>query len=60
MLTRHYPELIVRNVENLRWKKFLAQQVAHANGVAPMYAPGCPGCEDFGFCYPREAARLSG
>ncbi|KND60831.1 Nitrogenase FeMo-cofactor synthesis molybdenum delivery protein NifQ [Candidatus Burkholderia verschuerenii] len=58
MLGRHYPELIARNTENLRWKKFLAQEVAHANGVAPTCAPGCPGCEDYGFCYPAET--LSG
>ncbi|BAN28145.1 NifQ family protein (plasmid) [Caballeronia insecticola] len=52
MLTRHYPELVARNVANLRWKKFLAQEVAHAQGVAPTCAPGCPGCEDYAFCYP--------
>lgn len=55
MLERHYPQLIARNVENLRWKKFLAQEVAHAKGEAPTCAPGCPGCEDFGFCYPGVA-----
>jgi nitrogen fixation protein NifQ len=58
MLGRHYPELVARNLENLRWKKFLAQQVAHANGVAATCAPGCPGCEDFAFCYPQAAARV--
>jgi nitrogen fixation protein NifQ len=52
MLERHYPALVARNTANLRWKKFLAQEVAHANGVAPTCAPGCPGCEDYGFCYP--------
>ncbi|BBU32817.1 hypothetical protein BTHE68_65510 (plasmid) [Burkholderia sp. THE68] len=52
MLERHYPALVARNVANLRWKKFLAQEVAYARSVAPMGAPGCPGCEDYGFCYP--------
>ena len=52
MLARHYPELIARNVENMRWKKFLAHEVAHARGDAPTCAPGCPGCEDYAFCYP--------
>jgi nitrogen fixation protein NifQ len=52
MLERHYPALVARNVENLRWKKFLAQEVAHARGEPPTCAPGCPGCEDFAFCYP--------
>ncbi|SAK80219.1 hydrogenase [Caballeronia glebae] len=54
MLGRHYPDLIARNVTNMRWKKFLAQEVAHARGVEPTCAPGCPGCEDFGFCYPEN------
>ena len=52
MLGRHYPALVARNTANLRWKKFLAQEVAHERGDAPTSAPGCPGCEDFGFCYP--------
>lgn len=52
MLERHYPMLVARNTTNLRWKKFLAQEVAHAQGVAPTSAPGCPGCDDYGLCYP--------
>ena len=54
MLERHYPALIARNVTNMRWKKFLAQEVAHARDVEPTCAPGCPGCEDYGFCYPDK------
>ncbi len=55
ILTRHYPDLVARNVEGLRWKKFLAQQLAVEHGRVPSPAPGCPGCEDFGFCYPKDA-----
>jgi nitrogen fixation protein NifQ len=53
IMTRHYPRLVARNVDNLRWKKFLAQQLALAHGRVPAPAPGCPGCEDFGFCFPK-------
>jgi nitrogen fixation protein NifQ len=53
ILTRHYPRLVARNVDNLRWKRFLAQQLALAKGKAPSPAPGCPGCEDYGVCYPK-------
>jgi nitrogen fixation protein NifQ len=53
ILTRHYPRLVARNVDQLRWKRFLAQQLALAEGRAPGPAPGCPGCEDFGFCFPE-------
>jgi nitrogen fixation protein NifQ len=53
MLTRYFPALIARNVDNLRWKKFLAAQYALSLGLPPGPAPGCPGCEDYGFCFPQ-------
>lgn len=52
MLDRYFPALAARNVAHLRWKKFLAQEVAASLDVPPGPAPGCPGCEDFGFCFP--------
>lgn len=52
MLERFFPEVVARNVEGLRWKKLLARELALASGATPGPAPGCPGCEDFGFCFP--------
>lgn len=52
MLDRYFPALAARNVAQLRWKKFLAQEVAASLGLQPGPAPGCPGCEDFEFCFP--------
>jgi nitrogen fixation protein NifQ len=52
ILTRHYPRLVARNTGGMRWKKFLARELALAEGRAPVPAPGCPGCEDYAFCYP--------
>jgi nitrogen fixation protein NifQ len=52
MLKRYFPELESLNVANLRWKKFLAQQLALSSGQEPGPAPGCPGCEDYGYCFP--------
>lgn len=52
MLTRYFPTLVVLNVANLRWKKFLAAQRALSLGLQPGPAPGCPGCEDYGHCFP--------
>ena len=54
MLTRFFPAVVARNREGLRWKKLLARELAWANGGVPGPAPGCPGCEDFGFCFPPE------
>jgi nitrogen fixation protein NifQ len=52
MLERFFPEVVSRNVEGLRWKKLLARELALSMGATPGPAPGCPGCEDFGFCFP--------
>jgi len=52
MLTRYFPSLVALNVENLRWKKFLAAQCALSLGLQPGPAPGCPGCEDYRYCFP--------
>lgn len=54
MLTRYFPALVALNVENLRWKKFLARQRALSLGLPPGPAPGCPGCEDYGFCFASQ------
>lgn len=54
MLTRYFPRLVELNVGNLRWKKFLAQQRALSLGLEPGPAPGCPGCEDYGHCFPGD------
>lgn len=51
MLTRYFPTLVVLNIADLRWKKFLAQQRALSLGLQPGPAPGCPGCEDYGYCF---------
>jgi nitrogen fixation protein NifQ len=55
MLERYFPSLAALNVENLRWKKFLAQQLALALGQEPGPAPGCPGCEDYQLCFPHAS-----
>ncbi|RFU49885.1 nitrogen fixation protein NifQ [Paraburkholderia sp. DHOC27] len=52
MLERFFPALAARNVDNLRWKRFLAQELALSLGQTPGPAPGCPGCEDYRFCFP--------
>lgn len=52
MLTRYFPTLVALNVADLRWKKFLAGQWALSFGLQPGPSPGCPGCEDYGYCFP--------
>lgn len=51
MLQRYFPVLVARNTDGTRWKKFLARELALSLGVPPRPAPGCPGCEDFSYCF---------
>ncbi|MCP2515013.1 MAG: nitrogen fixation protein NifQ [Achromobacter mucicolens] len=55
LLARHYPGLVSRNVDNMRWKKFLAYSACEHAGLPAAAAPGCGDCEDSEFCY-RAAA----
>ena len=55
MLSRYFPALVARNVDGMRWKKFLARELALSLGVTPQPAPGCPGCEDFTYCFSDKA-----
>jgi nitrogen fixation protein NifQ len=54
-LSRYFPLLVARNVDGMRWKKFLARELALSLGVTPQPAPGCPGCEDFAYCFGDKA-----
>ncbi|MGF6972218.1 hypothetical protein QFZ94_000645 [Paraburkholderia sp. JPY465] len=51
MFTRYFPTLVERNIDNLRWKKFLASQCALPLGLEPGPAPGCPGCRTTGTAF---------
>ncbi len=57
MLSRYFPTLVARNVDGMRWKKFLARELALSLGLVPQPAPGCPGCEDFGFCFGSKGGK---
>lgn len=50
-LHRYFPGLPERNTDDMRWKKFLAYDLAAARGEPPQPAPGCPGCESYRRCY---------
>lgn len=52
-LQRYFPGLPERNTTHMRWKKFLAYDLAAARGEAPAPAPGCPGCEAYRGCFPQ-------
>ncbi|MPS26309.1 nitrogen fixation protein NifQ [Pigmentiphaga sp.] len=53
-LHRYFPGLPERNTGDMRWKKFLAHDLAVTRGETPQPAPGCPGCEEYGRCFPKR------
>jgi len=55
-LHRYFPGLPERNTGDMRWKKFLAYDLAAARGEPPQPAPGCQGCESHRRCYSTRLA----
>ena len=53
-LHRYFPGLPERNTGDMRWKKFLAYDLAVTRGETPQPAPGCPGCEEYARCFPKR------
>lgn len=43
--------LYIRNSSNMKWKRFIFQELAQHLGVPQLSPPGCSGCEDFQFCF---------
>ncbi len=52
-LMRHYFEpLFLRNTLNLKWKRFLYEQLGAARGTPGLRPPGCGQCDQFQQCFP--------
>ena len=54
LLHEHFPLLAMRNVNNMRWKKFFYQQLCEQVGVRACRAPSCGVCARFGECFGSE------
>jgi nitrogen fixation protein NifQ len=52
----YFEPLYLANVHDLKWKRFLYQQLGAALGHEDLRAPGCASCGDFGRCYPDGPA----
>lgn len=54
-LLRHYfAPLYRRNVLNLKWKRFLYQQLGAERGQPDLRASGCSHCDHFEQCFPAQ------
>jgi nitrogen fixation protein NifQ len=54
LMERNFPTLAVKNVHNMKWKKFLYKQLCVAEGVYVCRAPSCEVCADYDVCFGPE------
>lgn len=54
LLRRHFPALALRNVKDMKWKKFLYKQLCEREDVRVCKAPNCEVCNDFVHCFGAE------
>ena len=54
LLAYNFPELVVRNAKDMKWKKFLYKQLCEAEGLYVCRAPSCEVCKDYPQCFGPE------
>jgi nitrogen fixation protein NifQ len=55
LMWRNFPPLAARNVNNMKWKKFLYKQLCVTEGIYTCRAPSCEVCADYDNCFGSEA-----
>lgn len=54
LLHRHFGPLAMRNVNDMKWKKFFYRQLCEEEGVSICKSPVCDTCSDFTHCFGPE------
>lgn len=54
LLNHNFPEMAVRNAQDMKWKKFLYKQLCEAEGLYVCRAPSCEVCKDYPVCFGSE------
>lgn len=54
MLKRNFPSLAAKNVQDMKWKKFLYKQLCLQEGLYICRSPSCDTCIDYGDCFGNE------
>lgn len=55
LLTHNFPLLAMRNVQDMRWKKFFYKQLCEQDGGYVCRAPSCGICPTYDECYGEES-----
>jgi len=56
LIQQRFTALFVRNVGNMRWKKFFYRQLCERAAVPICKSPSCAICVDVDECFPRDAS----
>jgi nitrogen fixation protein NifQ len=54
LMRRNFPSLAGRNVNDMKWKRFLYKQLCEAEGIYACRAPSCEVCTDYHACFGPE------
>lgn len=54
LLQRNFPTLSIKNVHDMKWKKFLYKQLCEQQGIYVCRAPSCDVCVDYARCFGPE------
>ncbi len=54
LIAQNFAPLAVRNVADMKWKKFLYKQLCEAEGIYTCRAPSCEVCVDYAACFGPE------
>jgi nitrogen fixation protein NifQ len=55
LMRRHFEPLASRNVNDMKWKKFLYRMICRDEGFRLCTAPSCAECDDFAVCFGDES-----
>lgn len=54
LMLRNFPQLASRNINNMKWKKFIYKQLCITEGIYTCRAPSCEVCVDYDNCFGPE------
>ncbi|WP_375778995.1 nitrogen fixation protein NifQ [Bradyrhizobium sp. ma5] len=55
LLSRHFAPFAVRNINNMRWKRFFYRMLCEDEGLVMCTTPVCTQCNDFNLCFGEES-----
>ncbi|TRW89605.1 hypothetical protein EKO24_021330 [Candidatus Methylobacter oryzae] len=54
LFSQRFSELFALNIENLKWKRFLFQELGRRLGYPDLKPPACDACDETNLCFPSQ------